>query len=50
MIVPTKHNKEFNGTDALRALGEWLLPFYSPIVLARPSLNFGVMCAMRDSA
>jgi hypothetical protein len=39
----TAHNKEFNGSAALRALGEWLAPFYSPSVLARPSPNIGVM-------
>lgn len=38
------HNKDFNGTAALRAVGEWLTPFYSPTVLALPRLKIGVRC------
>lgn len=40
--MPT-HNNAFNGSVALRALGEWLAPFYPPSVLALPRLNLGVM-------
>lgn len=37
-------NNVFHGLTALRALGEWLAPFYSPRVLARPRLKNGIIC------